>query len=1033
MKQNQKNLRGFFTEDAFRRVSPPGGISRDEIISLAEEIWDDSAESARAFLHACPAVLPHLSKEEFDQWVLLGRSALQESAGGSEICTEYFQASPAVISRKPFHSCKAWVNQGIEIAQHSQKIAAEYFRSTPAFIENVETFQFRKWSHWAMQIIAAGEGAEGAAASFLSSSVEILTFMSFSELKDWFTPGLLLAGHSAELASAYFSLKPESLLSLYRSDRSEVYRLTSLIAQSLPEEALAFYQGCLDVLIALNPNVRSRVLRATGKISSENPEQIIDTLEIIRSAILHLSYPAQESVIKYGIAIGDRSIEASRAFFRNVGSLLGVIPEYFLPHWVDDGLSILLRDEKLGITYFSLSSEEQRQEAMKWIHAIHLEDNRHILTLLAQALSGKGLQIQSTEELTSDASSPVRLYPISDGHTIYLPPFSAGEKSIRDNFRQYKVATAHQAGYVEFGSFGSGLHAIRALLDTLPMRDLALDIFFILEDGRIDHKLRDEYAGLREDIDRILADALSRRPPPRQLPLQEALVEVLLRLTTGHGDLDMPPPLTGHASFLSDALLGFYASAHGVWSCFFKALEIYEYMQSLSNKAFDQETDECDLIAESDIFPYTPSIPLPFRGRYDPEILPEPIQVKVPSHEIVDGEGGIPMSLEELKILLENIEKYHFQIHDGKDISSQGLFLNELDGIPARGSVNDPYAEDEGQSHPLVSRVSRTTLYEGPYYYDEWDYIQKAYRRRWCCLREREIDTGKAGSLDEIYNSYHDLIQQVRKQFQRIRPTILEPLRRVEWGDEIDLTALIRYVVDRRAGNSPSDRIFSRKEKKIRRITTLLLIDMSASTDIQVPAMADPIPSRGNRSGEGGGPEVHDRRIIDIEVESLVVMMEALEALDDEYAIFGFSGFGKDSVDFYRIKDFDDPDLEAIRGRISGIEPKQSTRMGTAIRHATGKLRPIESDQRLLILLSDGFPQDHDYGEDRRSNEYALHDTMMALLEAKREGIRPFCITVDKSGNDYLRKMIDPTSYLVIKDIYSLPEILPRVVESLMA
>jgi nitric oxide reductase NorD protein len=96
-------------------------------------------------------------------------------------------------------------------------------------------------------------------------------------------------------------------------------------------------------------------------------------------------------------------------------------------------------------------------------------------------------------------------------------------------------------------------------------------------------------------------------------------------------------------------------------------------------------------------------------------------------------------------------------------------------------------------------------------------------------------------------------------------------------------------------------------------------------------------------------------------------------------------------------------------------------------------MKTTESDQRLLILLSDGFPQDHDYGEDRRSTEYGLYDTRMALLEAKREGIRPFCITVDQSGNDYLRKMCDPRNYLVIHDIFSLPETLPKVVESLMA
>jgi len=121
-----------------------------------------------------------------------------------------------------------------------------------------------------------------------------------------------------------------------------------------------------------------------------------------------------------------------------------------------------------------------------------------------------------------------------------------------------------------------------------------------------------------------------------------------------------------------------------------------------------------------------------------------------------------------------------------------------------------------------------------------------------------------------------------------------------------------------------------------------------------------------------------------------------------------------------------------MKARIGGIKPKQSTRMGPVIRHASQKLKHHDSDLRLLILLSDGYPQDLDYGEDRQSNEYALNDTMMALIEAENEGIQPFCITVDQSGNDYLRKMCDPGSYLVIKDIYSLPEILPKVVESLI-
>ena len=126
-----------------------------------------------------------------------------------------------------------------------------------------------------------------------------------------------------------------------------------------------------------------------------------------------------------------------------------------------------------------------------------------------------------------------------------------------------------------------------------------------------------------------------------------------------------------------------------------------------------------------------------------------------------------------------------------------------------------------------------------------------------------------------------------------------------------------------------------------------------------------------------------------------------------------------------------DPSSRTRRWRQFVNEPQTKAEV-KAIRHAINKLKAVESDQRLLIVLSDGYPQDHDYGEDRGSEDYGLHDTMMALLEAKREGIRPFCITVDQSGHDYLRKMCDPGNYLVIQDTYSLPEILPKVVESLM-
>jgi len=209
------------------------------------------------------------------------------------------------------------------------------------------------------------------------------------------------------------------------------------------------------------------------------------------------------------------------------------------------------------------------------------------------------------------------------------------------------------------------------------------------------------------------------------------------------------------------------------------------------------------------------------------------------------------------------------------------------------------------------------------------------------------------------------------------------------------------------------------RTREERDVATLFLIDMSASTDEPLPA--DPSP-------QGGGlPLSTARRIIDVTKEALVIMAEALEEIGDAYAIYGFSGHGRQNVEFYLVKSFNESLSAVVKGRIGALEPKRSTRMGTALRHATEKMAGIGSRARHIILLSDGFPQDFDYGQDRRSNVYGLRDTTVALRECEAAGITPFCITVDKGGHDYLREMCDGSRYMVIEDIGALPRELPKI------
>ena len=156
-------------------------------------------------------------------------------------------------------------------------------------------------------------------------------------------------------------------------------------------------------------------------------------------------------------------------------------------------------------------------------------------------------------------------------------------------------------------------------------------------------------------------------------------------------------------------------------------------------------------------------------------------------------------------------------------------------------------------------------------------------------------------------------------------------------------------------------------------------------------------------------------------------MSEALDELGDAYAIYGFSGQGRANVEFYLVKGFGERLGPAVKARIGGVAPKRSTRMGAALRHATRKLTAVGARAKHLMLLSDGFPQDDDYGEDRRSHVYGIRDTAVALREADAAGIAPFCITVDRAGHDYLREMCDASRYMVIEDVAALPRELPKI------
>ena len=131
--------------------------------------------------------------------------------------------------------------------------------------------------------------------------------------------------------------------------------------------------------------------------------------------------------------------------------------------------------------------------------------------------------------------------------------------------------------------------------------------------------------------------------------------------------------------------------------------------------------------------------------------------------------------------------------------------------------------------------------------------------------------------------------------------------------------------------------------------------------------------------------------------------------------------------DVFLVKAIDESYDETIQGRIAGIEPQEYTRMGPPIRHLVSLMNTVEARSRLLIILSDGKPEDYDDYKGR----YAIEDTRHALIEAKAAGIHPFCITVDRQARDYIEHMYGEINYIPIDDVSQLPVRIPAVYRAL--
>ncbi len=988
-----------------------------------------SLRASIEFLRAAPAAAEVFHAAELRSWGDLGRRLAMSDV---ETAITFFAEGvsglkdvPASVHPLVFQLCSRQITL-------SSPIATETFRNLPTFSKAIDDAALL-----GSVLEVATEISRRSAkhsAEFLKQTPEVIQRLQRCKNPEVTKRGIELATDFAfragGIAADAWAALPEALANLKSDDALRLLNNTAGFLERGGGSALQVLITGGEILRTL-PEIFDEWVKLLGTVAQHGNASLVAFVRSSRPFVRALAKEADHDrlvnlalrVINLTREIAETDGEAALACFRSSSLALRTVSVGQFEQWARRGLSSHNKDARARRSYFALETRGSYDALRSGSNGLALETVRHLLILYIEGLTGHEVEISPL------AAVPVESR-IGDGRTIHLPSVVAEFADDELDFRLYKVLAAHAAGQIEFGTYERGTATLEAAYATLaetytpenadaydafsvpdemldvgqtflsvdesgqktsayrtgtnaypidvdyrralqlfPHQQLARRIFSTLENCRIDRRLRRKYRGLARDLDLIREHLRRGRPSVTGLPATLVPFELLFQTTLLGGATDDARQYYGQiVSELETVAEEYLASESAtVADSLMATSRVYSLFQSLaSNDDSIQELETQEEPSESE---------------------------------------------EENSIATESFSRRPSERNPQRR-DARELF----------NAWNDPDAEGEpdelaGAEAWTEAEFPEQAIEEGEvaYNYDEWDRELADHRMGWCRVIEKRVKHGDRMFVEQTRERHKGVISSIRHQFQLMKPEDLLRVTNELDGEEFDLSAVVDYVIDRRAakvgGGHQSERLYTKRLRRRRDVAVSFLLDQSSSTARTIGR--HPLQPY-TRPG---------RRIIEIEKEGLVLMSEALEAVGDTYSINGFTSEGRRNVKFYVVKDFDEKYSDEVKERIGGITFQNNTRLGAAIRHATAKLAKQEARTRLLIVLSDGRPYDHDYGDAR----YAREDTREALRQAKNQGITPFCITIDRESEAELRDLYGEIGYTIIDDVLSLPERMPGI------
>ncbi len=597
--------------------------------------------------------------------------------------------------------------------------------------------------------------------------------------------------------------------------------------------------------------------------------------------------------------------------------------------------------------YFSLQSRESQAMLQKERKGTLFIDVQRRINMYLRALWARDFFMKPT---SGDFETREGYRPYIEGYFIHLPDayddFTAGDVKV-NGLEVYRAAAAHSAAHIAY---------TRDPISAEALNPSQMAVISVIEDARVETLAARKFPGLKKlwvQLHRVTAD---------QGETAGDYLNRLARALLDDGYLDDDPWIAQGRVLFKQAADRLDLN-HVSWD-----IGVQLAHEFLGKRiSFNPRTD---------------ILTAPYRddNRYFWEF------------EEFDFDKAIAAGYDTPKQVRKHVSLMQFA--NEIDVETAG---DDAEEIWVLGTELFPY-EDMGKS---FNQTEGKEPVSEPYHYPEWDYQIQLERPAWATVLETRPKNGELQLITDIAAQHKRTIGRLKFLLDALQPQGVTRVRKLEDGDDVDINAAIRAMVEIRMTQQPDPRIMMRSIRKVRDISVLVLLDLSESTNEKV-------------SG-------HEYSVLDLQRQATVLLADAISKIGDPFAIHGFCSDGRHNVEYTRFKDFEQPYNDLPKARIAGMSGQLSTRMGAAIRHAGHYLKMQKSFRKLLLVITDGEPSDVDV----RDPQYLRYDTKKAVEEVARSGVTTFCMTLDPRADQYVSRIFGARNYMVVDHVERLPEKLP--------